>query len=118
MFQSELPKHPGTPARQYSIVDWGYSWGRVPCVVGVTDYVAALRPTSRFVAGRRNWRVDVAGRGPGAGRGDAAKTTLSKSQASFRAAAYSRTSRGPVDRAWRRGRSTRLPHGSSTRTTR
>src|ERR1700730_11050009 len=37
MFQSELPKHPGTPARRYPTVDWGYSWGRVPCVVGVTE---------------------------------------------------------------------------------
>jgi hypothetical protein len=37
MFQSELPKHPGTSARGYPTVGCGYSWGRVPCVVGVTE---------------------------------------------------------------------------------
>src|SRR5262249_33900122 len=42
-----------------------------------------------------------------------ARTTSSRSQASSRAAACSRTSRQPVDRVWRQERSTKPRHGSS-----
>jgi hypothetical protein len=44
MFQTELPKHPGTPARGYSILGWGYLWGRVLCSVGVTEVRPGFAP--------------------------------------------------------------------------